>query len=192
MLGTIKLGGAGCLALWISFFESMENFHEPQPPDSINTIEKAIQKLRYEKIEHLYIFKNGKQKRHFIGTEKEVIVESKYLIDVKDAVIVHNHPQGTSFSPEDFAALVNYDGEKLILVTLKYTYTVTRNRKWNIILDEQFDEIFNACSILAENLIDKEIAKNATNNFEKELEKMHYIWITIFDYYGISYKKNKI
>lgn len=41
----------------------MAETYLPSPRDNANTIEKVIYKIRFEKVEHLYIFKNNKQFR---------------------------------------------------------------------------------------------------------------------------------
>lgn len=171
----------------------MTSTHPPLTRDDAKTIDQAIQKIIFDDIENLYFFKNYRQVRRFKGTTKSVTPEVIYLFEMKDAVIVHNHPQGTSLSKEDLEAIVQYDAKELIVVTSNHTFTVTRpTNGWNISFDENFKEIFSICSTLADNLLDKEIAKNEFSLFDKETEKLHYIWASLFKFYDIQYKKKRL
>jgi hypothetical protein len=171
----------------------MLNTHPPLPRDEANTIKKAISKIQFEKVEHLYIFKNGKQLRRFIGETNRVVPETKYLLELKDATVIHNHPQGTSFSLEDFQAILKFNAQKLILVTPNYCFIVERPASnWPISFDNSFFELFNSCTLLAEDLLFKEISKNEISNFDADVEKMHYIWSSFFTFLGIKYEKSRI
>jgi hypothetical protein len=171
----------------------MPKTHPPLPRDEANTIEKAINKIQHEKVEHLYIFKNGKQLRRFIGETNQVIPQTKYLLELKDATVIHNHPQGTSFSLEDFQAILEFNAQKLILITPNYCFTVERpSSNWPITFDDSFFELFNSCRLMAEGLLSKEIAKNEISNFDADVEKMHYIWSSFFTFLGIKYEKSRI
>ena len=168
----------------------MSNIHPPLPKDDVKTIDQAIQKIRFDTIENLYIFKNGKQIRRFKGTSSDVSPESFYLLEMKDSVVVHNHPQGTSLSLQDLEAVVKFNAKELIIVTQAYLFIVTRPfGGWNIIFDSSFEERYLISSNLAESLLDKEIAKNEITLFDKEIEKIHYIWAYLFPFYDVKYKK---
>jgi hypothetical protein len=171
----------------------MSQLHPPLPKDDAKTIDQAIQKVRFDKIENLYIFKNGKQIRRFRGTNSDVSPESFYLLEMKDAVIVHNHPQGASLSLSDLEAIIKFDAKELIIVTQAYLFIVSRPlRGWNIIFDNSFEERHSVCSMLVDGLLDKEIAKNEITLFDKEIEKIHYIWAYLFPLYDVKYNKKAL
>mgnify|MGYP000495319693 CR=1 FL=1 len=69
-------------------------FHLLIPKDSASTIEKAIHKIRYEKLEHLYVFRNGKQVQHYVGTFGNVNPDPANFICHNQDTWVHNHPSG--------------------------------------------------------------------------------------------------
>jgi hypothetical protein len=171
----------------------MSKIHPPLPKDDAKTIDQAIQKIRFDDIENLYIFKNDKQIRRFRGTGTDVSPESFYLLEMKDSIVVHNHPQGTSLSLEDLEAIVKFDAKELIIVTKAYLFIVTRPfRGWNIVFDGSFQERYSISSSMAESLLDKEIAKNEITLFDKEIEKIHYIWAYLFQFYDVKYKKKAL
>ena len=157
----------------------MNDFHKPLPKDRANTIEVAIKKIRNSPIEHLYIFKNGKQIRRFKGDKNYVAVDNKYLFEIKDASVVHNHPQGASFSFEDIEGIIRYDAAECIVATEKFTYKVVRPKKgWNInVSSEEYEQQLLACKQIAEVEINKLISNNTINPHEKEVEIFHYIWV---------------
>lgn len=167
--------------------------HPPLPKDDANTIEKAIQKIRFDKIENLYIFKNGKQIRRFRGTGSDVSPETFYLLEMKDAIIVHNHPQGASLSLSDLEAIIKFDAKELIIVTQAFLFIVSRPPEgWNIIFNNSFEERYSDCAMLVDDLLDKEISKNEITLFDKEIEKIHYIWAYLFSFYDVKYKKKAL
>ena len=81
----------------------------PSPRDDANTIDKVICKIRFEKVEHLYIFKNNKQFRRYIGSSNQVVLPEKYLFEIENNTIIHNHPSGSSFSVEDLKTIIRFN-----------------------------------------------------------------------------------
>ncbi len=166
----------------------------PSPRDNASTIDKAIQKIKAEKIEHLYIFKNNKQYRRFVGSSNQVSLAEKYLFEIENSIIVHNHPSGSSFSVEDIKTIVKYYAESLILVSGEFLYTIVRPLNgWNVDFDDiRTNKILNSCYSTASNMFDKLISKNEISNFEKEKDLFHYIWLLFFPLYEIVYKKTAL
>ena len=114
---------------------------------------------------------------------------------MKDSIIVHNHPQGCSFSIEDIIGLVKYNAIESYLVTEKYVYHLTRPKEgWRIDVEsEEFIEKYNACKIIAEGELNKLISSNNLTHNEKEIEIIHYIWLLFFTQLNnISYVRKKI
>lgn len=65
-----------------------------------------IEFLRFEKIEHLFVFKKEIEILHFKGGENLVEVPKNILFRFKDSTLIHNHPQGTSFSESDIVEAI--------------------------------------------------------------------------------------
>lgn len=172
----------------------MSKIHPPLPKDDAITIEKAIQKIRFDDVENLYFFKNGKQKRRFRGTFNRVSIENKYLFEIKDASLVHNHPSGSSYSIEDIQSIVIYDAHELYLVTNDYLFHVIKpSDGWSIDFNDTLtSERLEVASFLAKDLIDKLISKNELALFEKDKEFLHYIWKIFFNFYEIKYQKSAL
>jgi hypothetical protein len=172
----------------------MNKTYLPSPKDDANTIEKAIYKIRYEKVEHLYIFKNNKQFRRFIGTTNQVSLPEKYLFEIENNVIIHNHPGGSSFSVEDLKTIIKYNAKTLLVATEAFLYSVERPLNgWKIDFDDpRTNKILNSCHTTASNALDKLISKNELAFFEKEKDLFHYIWLLFFSLYEIVYKKTAL
>ena len=138
--------------------------------------------MGFEPLESLYIFKNGRQVRRFTGETYRITIENRYLLEMKDAFVVHNHPNGASFSNEDVQAICLYDAQELILVTRDFVYNIVRpDGGWDIDFDEETtQQRWEESSALAEDSAMKAISRNEINLHEKEGEIIHYIWASFF------------
>lgn len=168
--------------------------HNQLPRDWVRTPEEAIQRIRYEVLEHLYIFKGNRQIRRFIGETNRITIEEIHLKEMKDAIVVHNHPQGSSFSIEDIEAISYYDAKELIVVTQDFTHHIVRPRNgWEIDFStEPTKQQYEASKALAEDSAMKSIAKNEMSLHEKEVEIIHYIWASFFLLNDVKYVRKKI
>jgi hypothetical protein len=139
----------------------MPTFHQPLPRDNATTIEKAIENIRFDTVENLYIFKNGQQVRRFKGTVNRVTPPVEYFFEMKDSTLVHNHTSGSSFSLEDVKNAVYHDVAKFYLVTHSFSFHLIRPADgWNIDFDpEQTQNLWNSCKIL--------LKMNLINLFQK-------------------------
>lgn len=75
------------------------------------------------------------------GIEHEVKFTRKELELMKDAVVTHNHPQNTTFSPDDIYMLIHNNIQEIRATTSKGTFILRRNE--NIYLmppKEEFDK----------------------------------------------------
>ena len=172
----------------------MSDYHKPLPRDQASTVQDAMKKIRLSPDEHLYLYKNGKQIRRFKGNKNSVVVSNKYLFEIKDAVIVHNHPQGSSFSYEDIVGIIKYDAAECILVTDRYDYKIYRPKNgWNIDVDsKEFEEQVLVCRKIAEEQLNKFVSNNTIDINEKEVEIFHYIWMFFFrELNNIKYVREK-
>ena len=171
------------------------NTHYPLPKDDADTPEKATAKIRSDAKENIYVFKDGKQVLRFRGEVNYVSIPAKlvYMNRMKDSIIVHNHPGGSSFSEDDVAAIIAVDALKIILVTEKYIYSVTRPKSgWAFTLDNPVvKNHLEECRAMAENELDKMVANNEMKLYEFETEIFHYIWSVFFRMNGIRYERKK-
>ena len=169
--------------------------HLPLPRDQASSVKKAIHKIRNATVEHLYFFKNGKQIRRFKGEYNNVRISDKYLYEINNSSIVHNHPQGSSFSIEDVVGLIKYNAAECLLVTETYIYQLTRPKLgWDIDVESaEFMEKYNACKAIADAELNKLVSSNNLTQAEKEIEIIHYIWLLFFTQLNnISYVRKKI
>lgn len=166
----------------------------PLPKDNATTIELAIQKIRFDSIENLYLFKNGKQIRRFRGDTNRVTLSNKYLFELNDSTLVHNHPSGSSFSIQDIQIVIECNAKEIYLCTHNYLYHLIRPENgWNInFSSDLIENQINSLQVLALQLIENEIVKNQMSIFEKDSEIFHYIWTLFFNYHEISYQRKKI
>ena len=169
-------------------------FHRPCPRDDVRSPEAAIQKIRRASLENLYIFKNGKQTRRFIGETNRITIQNNYLLEMKDAIIVHNHPNGAPFSREDVQAICSSNARELILVTHDFVYNIVRPESgWNIdFSDEITQQRWEESNALAEDAAMKAISRNEISVHEKDVEIIHYIWASFFLLNGVRYVRKKI
>jgi len=172
----------------------MSKNHPPLPHDEAKTIEQAIQKIRFDKVENIYIFKNGKQIRRFKGDSNKVSIDENHLFELENSSIIHNHPSGSSFSIEDVKAITKFKAKELILVTHNHIYTLKRPPLgWNINFDnENIINNINTYYNLASDEMDKMISKNEISPLERDKEIFHYIWSLFFQQYEIDYKKTAL
>lgn len=150
-----------------------------------------IEKLRYEKVEHLYVIVDGKVIYHEIGFESNVEIDNSLLETQKDVVIIHNHPNRSSFSEADIENILKFNVRKMILVTYDYIYSIERNGiNWNLdfnklkILIQRSD---NWANLEIENLL----IKNSIEYNDANVEKSHYIWVSIFTLLEIKYGRQR-
>lgn len=173
----------------------MTDIHSPLPRDNVRTPQQAIEKLRDAEIEYVYAFKSGKQVLKVKGDEKKVSVENKHLFRMKDAIVVHNHPQGTSFSIDDIITIIRSDVKEGILVTRQFIYHVYRpSDRWDIDVDsEEFLKQLEVYSGIVDNELEKAVERKEIRREEKEIERIHYIWMFFFrELNGVRYVRKKI
>lgn len=167
--------------------------HKPLPLDK-KSMKEVIQYLRKANIEYLYFFnKSGKQIRRFKGEQNQIIIEDIFLYEMKDAIVIHNHPNGNSFSIEDVIACIKFNAAEVILITQTFTYQIIRPfQGWRIDVDtENFKSQIKVCIENAEIELDKLLKHGEITFHEKEIEKIHYLWIFFFALNDIKYVRKK-
>jgi len=157
-------------------------------------IKKYLERLRYADKESLIILRPNGRTRVFEGDSKHVSVPNQSLFELKDATVLHNHTQGASFSIEDIFALIKYDAKECYLITPKYLYTLKRPKNgWKIDINSvSFEDQINSIRELAEDELNKMVAKNDISLHEKEVEIFHYIWVFVFKANNIQYAREKV
>lgn len=172
----------------------MENeYHHPLPRDDARSPNQAARKIRNADREHLYIFKEGRQIRRFMGESDRVTLPPEYLFEMKDAVIVHNHPKGYSFSRQDIDAIVRFDARELILITPNLIFRIVRPEGgWPIDFDTELTQLqYESSLAFAEQIVNKLISTNEIRFSDKDAFVIHYLWVIFFELNGIPYVRKK-
>ncbi len=169
----------------------MPEFHTPLPKDNANTIQKAIQKIRNDNLENLYVFKKGEQLRRFKGSTNKISIQNNYLFEFENNTLVHNHPSGSSFSTEDVQTIIKFNVKEAFVVTKDYLFHLSRpGSNWPIKFDEPItSERLTAAVHIAEETLNRLVSKNDLSRIEKDKEFFHYIWEIFFQFYEIKYHK---
>lgn len=117
------------------------------------------------------------------GKEHEVAFTQKELAMMKDAIVSHNHPRNTTFSPEDIYMLKDWNLQELRVVTDKGTYVLKRNEnihlmpKCDDLKKEHYDLYKKYQSVYMNKFpnwnkdkgrMDRVIQNNIMNNFSKK------------------------
>ncbi|MCU0825275.1 MAG: hypothetical protein MUF77_11605 [Leptospira sp.] len=114
------------------------------------------------------------------------------LMLMKDWVVLHNHPGGTSFSINDIKAIVRHDAAELTVVSPDDIYVVTRPVKgWNIDFekDKYTADILEEAISTAQDWLRKSEARGEMHTTTRILEENHQIWSIFFNHFGINYKR---
>ncbi|WP_200976488.1 hypothetical protein [Echinicola sp. 20G] len=170
-----------------------DKFHYPLPRDEVKSIQQAISKVRFKKTEHLYIFRKSKQIRRYKGEYNQIHIPDEYLFELKDSKVIHNHPNGSTFSFEDVKATVNFDIAELIVVTTQSIYTLIRPKNgWNINFEDgSTSDTLDTCEKQAREMVEKLTAQFQIRNEEKDPIILHYIWVLFFNICNIEYVKKE-
>lgn len=168
----------------------MENkFHYPLPRDEVKSKLEAIKKIRYQKEEHLYVFKNGNLKLRFIGEINRVNIPLENLFQLTDSEVVHNHLGNISFSFEDIEMIIFHNIKQLTAVCPDIIYQVTRpDDGWRIDFhDKEILELFESCQAMARTELERLLSQNQISQAELEFKLFHYIWVLFFECFNINY-----
>lgn len=170
-----------------------KEYHSPLPPDDAKTPEQAIRKIRFADREHPYIFRRRRQIRRFIGEANRVTPAPEYLLEMKDAVVVHNHPKGYSFSKEDIEAVVRFNAKEAILATPNFVFIVSRpEHGWRIDFDGELAERQYQISYqFAIDTVNKQISSYEIRSSDKDALIIHYLWMIFFEMNNIQYVRKK-
>ncbi len=173
----------------------MDKIHQPAPRDWVKTLEDGIKKLRYETLEHIYIINPVKKKqiRKFIGTKNCVNIDDKYAFEMKNRMVIHNHPNGCSFSIDDIQNIIWFDAFIFHVITEDSIYTVKRPESgWKISVDFKKEPRYQAATQLTRETLGKMVQKNEISSYYAEMVEFDYIWSIFFHLENIEYVRKKI
>lgn len=171
----------------------MANTHIRLPKDNVKNPEEAIAKIRFDTRENIYFFKHGKQVLRYRGEVNQISIVNSDLAGIDDCILVHNHPQGTSFSESDIENAIRYNVKEFILATHEYVYYLKKPTSgWNIEWNNELTKAqMEESRTLAENLINKMIAQNEMPIYDADIEIIHYIWASFFRFNDVSYTRKR-
>lgn len=110
------------------------------------------------------------------GDENRVDFLAEELEQGKDGIFVHNHPNGTSFSPLDLYTASQNRFAKSVLVTQDYVYEVSpKRREWPSCDESIISALFNAVEKKHENKDDP--------------DKTHAIMNIVSEVFGLLYER---
>jgi hypothetical protein len=167
-----------------------EKYHFPVPRDEVRSVIDAINKLRYQVKEHLYVMKDGRQIRKFIGEVNYINIPPQYLFELKDTQLIHNHPSNNTFSIEDIRMAIFHNVKEMYVVTKDFIYSVKRPDEWPINMEDKVTNmVFNKSRSIANEVVDKMVSQFEIGVNDKEAVIFHYIWVFFFNYYKIDYER---
>lgn len=150
-----------------------------------------FKELRNEQVEHLIVIDNGIIIHREIGSKNNVEIDKKILLSKKDLILIHNHPEGGTFSSVDIINLVENNIKQMILVTKYFIYTINRPLKgWNFDRSE-LEKLVELADRHANESITLELQKENIELIDANSEKSHYIWTVIFQILDVQYSRKK-
>ncbi len=181
----------------MSFFENFIDegtnhliVHHPLPNDGLKygTVAK---KIKTDVRENLYFFKANRQIRRFRGETNYVNPPENHLFEMKDCDVLHNHPNGSSFSIADVEAIVRYNALSLTVVSPENSYSVERPETgWNIDFSEPLIGAYMEEAVsTTETFLRKLEAQGEIFSSEKGQLENHYIRSIFFQLLNIGYEK---
>ena len=168
------------------------------------SVAEVIEKLKSTIAqEFLYFFKNKRQIARFEGQTDNVSLSRNDMLLANNALVLHNHPLGTSFSIEDVANAVSYNVAEMQIVTTNVLYGLVRpHGKWpfsfellpdhTIGSDSLTKAQFEEAQALADEMGRKSEVRGEISSSEKILLENHYLWTVFFHLKGITYAERKI
>jgi len=162
----------------------------PRKPDLIKT-HMIVEKLRNERnVEHLYLVKQNVAYLWFEGYKNYVFPQPEQLIKMQDAIVLHNHIAGTSFSYEDIDAITKYNAKELMVICKSRTYSVKRSsQNWPFSFNNDGDiEQYRAAFREANNYIDSLVEEGKMEESERNDFINHITWKLFFPRFDIEYK----
>lgn len=126
-----------------------------------------------------------------IGGSHSVAFTENELKLMKDAVVTHNHPQNTTFSPDDIYMLKDWNLQELRAVTNRGTYVLRRNENIHLmpakdIFDKEYKSI---CESYSKSYIKKHLGKIDELKYQRVIQDnaMNYV----SKKYGFIYWREK-
>ncbi len=121
------------------------------------------------KTENAIIVRDGEFLRQISGLKREVEVPPHLI---KDSVVIHNHPSGTSFSKEDIVSGIEYSADKLIVF---HPNTYIYEAEFKNLTIEKFEKLYAIIELEVDVYLNDAISKGASA-VVASFEKQHYIF----------------
>lgn len=163
--------------------------HKRRKPD-IEDVAGITIKLKSEtKVEHIYLIKNGKALAWFQGSKDSVTISKDEMLRFGDGLVLHNHPNGTSFSLHDIQETIRYNVREIRLFTLHNTFILKRPRKgWGISFqDQEVARSYNEICQSVDELLEQLYSNGKMTLREIEAIVNHLVWERFFNKFGIDY-----
>lgn len=116
-----------------SSFRKLKEFYAMDDKNvrmKVTNIEAGIADKKYETA---YIYdQKGNVLLKKKGNESEIEFSESELKLMKDAVVTHNHPSNTTFSPDDIYMMIEHNLQELRAVGEKRTYVLRRNENLHL------------------------------------------------------------
>lgn len=164
--------------------------HKRRKPD-IEDVAGITIKLKAEtRVEHIYLIKNNKALAWFQGTKDSVTISKDEMLRFGDGLVLHNHPNGTSFSLHDIQESIRYNVKEIRLFTPDNTFILKRPRKgWGISFqDQKVIASYNEICHGVEELLEQFYSSGKMTLKETESLMNHLVWERFFYKFGIDYK----
>lgn len=127
-------------------------------------VAKAIELIKDSRIEYsISLTKN----RNVTELTKGTAAMTEQIIP-KGGISIHNHPDGSTFSPSDVIAALKRDASEMVVVTKDHTFTLRKRES-----DRPINE-----KIFRERLVK---AQKEIYNIKDSLEYQHKMWQKIFE-----------
>ncbi len=126
--------------------------------------------------------------------EKFIIGRDKNRVDIptkliKSEIVVHSHPDGTSFSADDIFETITFGGKGVVAFNDEFFYVFTNNTAGDVELLSLFSEI---ASLVEESLI-KKVNNGTITKSQMYFAINHKVWLKIAQKIeGFGYEAYKI
>jgi hypothetical protein len=127
------------------------------------------------------------------GTKTEVSYTARELQELRDNKVyrlVHNHPNGSSFSPDDILFAQKTRAREMVVVSKKYRYTISpEGKNWGDLSELTMEYNFRHDRVIHETINEYRRTGDAKGIWMRESDK---IWRELAPKYNLVYRRSKI